>query len=97
MTDYNIHYSLQIVPKAEGRDTYSLVDKAIEIIQSSGLKYMVTPMETVIEGPYKEIQSIADKAQKACLDAGAEEVLVFIKMHYRKNSDVTMEEKNLDR
>ncbi len=97
MTEHNIHYSLQIVPKAEGIDTYSLVDKAIEIIQSSGLKYMVTPMETVIEGPYQAIQKIADDAQKACLDAGAEEVLVFIKMHYRKNSDVTMEEKNLNR
>ena len=51
MTTHNIHYSFQIVPKAENCDTYGLVDKAIEVIQASGLKYMVTPMDTVIEGP----------------------------------------------
>ena len=97
MVEHNIHFSLQIVPKAEGKNTYDLVDKAIEVIQSSGIKYMVTPMETVLEGKYSEIQKVLDEAQKACLDVGAEEVLVFTKMHYRKNGDVTFEEKNLDR
>jgi len=97
MIDHNIHYSLQIVPKAKGLDTYSLVDKAIEVIQKSGLKYIVTPMDTVLEGPYEKVTATAEQAQKACLDAGAEEVLVFIKMHYRRGSDVTMDEKNLDR
>ncbi len=97
MTNHKIHYSLQIVPKAEGKETYDLVDKAIAVIQESGLRYLVTPMDTVIEGPYEQVQRIAEDAQKACLDAGAEEVLVFIKMHYRKDKDVTLEEKNLNR
>ena len=97
MTTHNIHYSFQIVPKAENCDTYGLVDKAIEVIQASGLKYMVTPMDTVIEGHYDKVQETVEKAQIACLEAGADEVLVFIKMHYRKNSSVTIEEKNIQR
>ncbi len=97
MTKHDIHYSLQIVPKAKGKDTYSLVDEAIGVIQKSGLKYLITPMDTIIEGPYEQVQATAEKAQQACLAAGAEEVLVFIKMHYRSTGPVTMEEKRLDR
>lgn len=97
MIDHNIHYSIQIVPKAKNKETYPIVDEAIAVIQNSGLRYMITPMETVMEGPYAQVTAVAEKAQKACIDAGAEEVLVFIKMHYRVNGDVTFEEKALDR
>ena len=97
MVENKIHFSLQIVPKSKNHDTYELVDEAIKIIQDSGIRHMITPMETVFEGTYEEVISISEKAQKACLNAGAEEVLVFIKMHYRKDGDVTFEEKRLDR
>ncbi len=95
LDNQKIHLALQIVPKKEGANTYHLVDKAIEVIQSSGVKYMVTPMETVMEGTFDELHTIALNAQKAVMAAGAEEVLVYIKMHYRKSGDVTFEEKGI--
>lgn len=93
----NIHLSIQIVPKKEGADIYPMIDKAIEVIQASGVKYMITPMETVMEGPFNQLNEIALKAQQAVLEAGADEVLVFIKMHYRRDRNVSFEEKRIDR
>lgn len=93
----NIHLSIQIVPKKEGTDIYPIIDKAIEVIQQSGVKHMITPMETVMEGPFDQLNNIALKAQEAVLAAGADEVLVFMKMHYRAHGNVSFEEKNLDR
>ncbi|WP_215224581.1 thiamine-binding protein [Echinicola shivajiensis] len=89
----SINLGLQIVPKSEKLDTYSLVDKAIEVIQASGVKYEVNPFETVMEGPEDKLMAIAKKAQDAVLDAGADEVLVYYRMQIRKNGDVTMGEK----
>lgn len=88
-----INLGIQIVPKSKTLDTYVLVDKAIEVIQKSGVTYEVTPFETVMEGPQDELMAIALKAQEAVLLAGADEVLVYYRMQIRKGSDVTMGEK----
>lgn len=88
-----INLGIQIVPKSKTLDTYALVDKAIEVIQKSGVNYEVTPFETVMEGPQDELMAIALKAQEAVLEAGADEVLVYYRMQIRKGSDVTMGEK----
>ncbi len=41
--DHKINLALQIIPKSDKHDLYTLVDKAIEVIQNSGLKYEVCP------------------------------------------------------
>ena len=89
----SINLGIQIVPKSKNLDSYALVDKAIEVIQKSGVKYEVTPFETVMEGPQDQLMSIARQAQEAVLAAGADEVLVYYRMQIRKATDVTMEEK----
>lgn len=89
----SINLGIQIVPKSKTLDSYALVDKAIEVIQNSGVKYEVTPFETVMEGPQDKLMEIARKAQVAVLEAGADEILVYYRMQIRKNYDVTMEEK----
>lgn len=88
-----INLALQIIPRTSKNNAYELVDKAIEVIQQSGVKYQVCPFETVMEGEYDQLVKIARDAQDACLKAGAEEVLTFIKIQYRKDRDVTIEEK----
>ncbi|MCF1750756.1 thiamine-binding protein [Mariniradius sediminis] len=88
-----INLGIQIVPKSKTLDSYALVDKAIEVIQQSGIKHIVTPFETVMEGPQEELMEIARRAQEAVLAAGAEEVLVYYRMQIRKNSDVSIEDK----
>jgi uncharacterized protein (TIGR00106 family) len=85
--------ALQILPKATGKDIYSIIDKAIEVIQKSGLKYKVCPFETVMEGPYDKILAVVEDAQQAVFNAGAEEVLVYVKIQRRPNADVFLEEK----
>ncbi|HEY4654617.1 MAG TPA: thiamine-binding protein [Cyclobacteriaceae bacterium] len=91
--NHTIHLAIQIVPLVSRQQAYGLIDKAIEAIAATGLPYSVGPMETVLEGTYDEVLSAARKAQQACLDAGADELVVNIKLHVRKNGDVTMDEK----
>ncbi len=88
-----INLGIQIVPKSKGLDSYWLVDQAIEVIQKSGVKYVVTPFETVMEGTQDELMSVARDAQQAVLDAGADEVLVYYRMQIRKDKDVSIEDK----
>ena len=97
MTNKDIHLAIQVVPLDRDSNTYSKIDAAIEVIQQSGLKHMITPMETVIQGPYEKVQEVSRKAQEALAEAGCNEFLVNIKMHIRLDGDVTMEEKRLDR
>jgi uncharacterized protein (TIGR00106 family) len=89
----SINLGIQIVPKSKTLDSYALVDKAIEVIQNSGVKYEVTPFETVMEGPEDKLMAIARQAQEAVLEAGADEILVYYRMQIRNNADVTMAEK----
>ncbi|MTI22855.1 MTH1187 family thiamine-binding protein [Fulvivirga sp. RKSG066] len=91
--DHTINAAVQIVPNTNSTDIYPIIDKAIEVIQQSGLKYEVTPMETVIEGKYDEVMSVIKKAQSASLQAGAKELIVAIKLHVRQSEDVSFEEK----
>jgi len=88
-----INLGLQIVPKSKNQESYDLVEKAIEVIQDSGVKYEVTPFETVMEGPQEELMAIALHAQQAVFNAGAEEVLIYYRLHVRKDANVSMEEK----
>ncbi len=93
---HQVHISIQIVPIAT-KPLYPIIDKAIEVIQRSGVAYTVGPMETVMQGNYDELMQVAKDAQNACLNAGADEVVVTMKVHARKDGDVTWHEKNLDR
>ncbi|KEO74621.1 thiamine-binding protein [Anditalea andensis] len=88
-----INLGIQIVPKSKTQESYSLVDKAIEVIQDSGVKFEVTPFETVMEGPQEQLMAIAMEAQNAVFNAGAEEVLIYYRIHIRKDSNVTIDEK----
>lgn len=97
MTNHDISLGIQIIPKSKTLDTYKLVDEAINVIKSSGVPHIITPFETVMQGRYDELMQISNNAQKAVLDSGAEECLVYYRIHYRKNADVTFEEKRMDR
>jgi uncharacterized protein YqgV (UPF0045/DUF77 family) len=88
-----INLGIQIVPKSKTLDAYALVDKAIAVIQESGVKHVVTPFETVMEGTEDQLFEIAKKAKDAVFDAGAEEVLVYYRIQIKKDADVSIEDK----
>lgn len=88
-----VNIALQVLPSAKGKNTYSLVDKAIEVIQNSGIKYKVCPFETVMEGSYDEIMEIIKKVHETCYSNGTETMMTYIKIQTAANSDVSIEDK----
>jgi uncharacterized protein YqgV (UPF0045/DUF77 family) len=93
---HQVHVAIQIVPISKGHP-YPIIDKAIDVIHASGVAYKVGAMETVLQGDYDVIMQVVKKAQEICLEAGADEVAVNIKVHAKKDSDVTWDEKGLER
>lgn len=87
-----VNVGFQVLPKSKEKNSYELVDKAIEVVAASGVKYEVDPMETVMEGEYDRLMEIVKKAQEAVITAGADEAMTFIKVHYRPEG-VTIHEK----
>jgi Uncharacterized conserved protein len=87
-----VNIALQILPSSKTIHPYTLVDKAIEVIANSGLRYQVTPFETVMEGTYDEIMEIVKKAQEACYEAGADSLMTYVKVQTAKQ-DVSIEDK----
>ena len=88
-----INASIQIVPKCQPAEFYQAIDAAIKVIQASGLKYMVTPMETIVEGNYDQVMAVFKEAQEASFNNGADDLAVNIRFHLRKNGDISFEEK----
>ena len=89
---HRINASIQIIPKSQKHDTYALVDKAILAIRDSGIRHMVTPLETIVEGTYEEVSDVFRKANEA-VASEADEILVIIKMHMSAHRDISFEEK----
>lgn len=83
---------LQILPFSKEKDTYDLVDKAIEEIQKSGVKYEVDALETVLEGELDDLLEVVKKTVYATIEAGADEVAAEVKIHYRPQG-TSIEEK----
>lgn len=84
--------SLQVLPVVDETDLYRVVDKVIEYIQSSGVKFEVGPMETTMEGELDELLEIVKKAQEICTDNGAKRVVSVVKIDY-KPEGITINEK----
>lgn len=88
-----VNMALQVIPLVESKKVYDIVDEAIECIINSGIKYLVTPFETVLEGNLDELLQLVKKVQDACYIAGAEEIIINIKIHSSNVSDVLIKEK----
>lgn len=87
-----VNIALQILPSSKTIHPYALVDKAIEAIAASGIRYKVTPFETVMEGTYDDIMKVVKQEQEACYEAGAESLMTYIKIQSSIN-DVSIEDK----
>jgi uncharacterized protein YqgV (UPF0045/DUF77 family) len=89
---HQVHVAIQIVPIGGGHP-YPIIDKALEVIAQAGVDHRVGAMETVMQGPYDVLMDVARRAQEACLLAGADDVVVTMKVHARRQGDITWEEK----
>lgn len=88
----SINVSLQVIPSVPEERIYPVVDKVIEYIKSTGVKHIVGPMETTMEGDLDTLMEIVKKAQEICIKEGASRVASVVKIDY-KAEGVTMDEK----
>lgn len=88
-----VNIAIQVIPFSRERELYDLVDLAIQVIESAGVNYRVCPFETVMEGEYDRLMEIVKECQQICLDNGADQVLVNLKIQHRKEGDVRISDK----
>ena len=70
--------AVEVLPFCD--DPYPVVDRAIEAIRATGIKYQVCPLETVMEGTLDQCLAAAKAAHEACFEAGVQRALTFIKI-----------------
>lgn len=75
---HTVTLSVQVLPLTE--NAYPIVDAAIAAVQATGIKYLVTPMETVLEGTLDACLAAARAAHEACFSAGVQSAVTIIKI-----------------
>lgn len=88
-----VNLAIQVLPSGKQENIYPIVDKAIEVIQKSGVNYTVCPFETVMEGEYEQLMKIVQEVQQACFNAGADNLITNIKIQQSKNKNVFINDK----
>lgn len=84
--------SIQIVP-LQSEQAYDKIDRVIDLIKSTGLRYEVGPFNTCIEGEIDELLELIKQSKKLCFEEGVEELLINCQFHLKKNQDCLMNEK----
>ena len=88
-----VNAAVQVLPQSRVKHIYDIVDEAIDEIKRSGIRFQVCPFETVVEGDFDEVVALIGKIKARCFAAGADDVLINIKIQARKDGMVTIEEK----
>jgi uncharacterized protein (TIGR00106 family) len=87
--------SVSVVPVGTGSTSVSsYVAKCHEVLKESyGIKYMLTPMSTVLEGDLGALLATVAKLHAVPFESGAMRVLTTLIIDDRRDSDLTMEGK----
>ena len=82
--------AIQILPEAaDDNQLCDRVDKVIDYIKSTGLKYEVGPFETTIEGEdIDRLMDIAKDCLHIAIEAGASKVSSYIKVVYKPEGEI---------
>jgi uncharacterized protein YqgV (UPF0045/DUF77 family) len=92
-TKNKINLAIQVLPEADGKIKYDLVDQAILAIEKSGFRHRVCPFETVVECRYEDLPGLIKNIHEACMNAGTERMLTNMKIQVDFEKDVTIEDK----
>ena len=80
----NALVSIQIIPKTKnGEDVIPYVDEAIRIIDKSGVKYEVHPLETTMEGELSQLLEIIADMNEKMIEIGSRNVISQVKILYQ--------------
>jgi uncharacterized protein (TIGR00106 family) len=87
----NALISIQILPKTkDGEDVIPYVDEAIKVIQQSGVKYEVHPLETTMEGELQQLFDVITKMNERMIEIGSKNVISQVKILYQPDG-ITMD------
>ncbi|WNR42159.1 thiamine-binding protein [Paenibacillus roseipurpureus] len=79
----NALVSIQIIPKTViNEDVIPYVDRAIEVIAKSGVKYVVSPLETTMEGDLSQLLHIIEEMNAAMIAMGSPNVISLVKIYF---------------
>jgi uncharacterized protein (TIGR00106 family) len=80
----NALVSIQIIPKTKkGEDVIPYVDEAIAIIEKSGVRYEVHPLETTMEGNLPDLFKVIEQMNERMIEMGSSNVISQIKVLYQ--------------
>ena len=79
----NALVSIQIIPRTKNNeDVIPYVDKAIAVIDRSGVKYRVAPLETTMEGELDQLLNVVKEMNEVMIAEGCPSVISQIKILY---------------
>ena len=86
---------ISVVPVGTGSPSASeFVAGAVQIVKNEpGVKYRLTPMNTIIEGDLEQLLAMAKKMHDSAFAAGAARVVTTIRIDERHDKPLTMEGK----
>jgi uncharacterized protein YqgV (UPF0045/DUF77 family) len=80
----NTLLSIQIIPQPpNGESSLPYIERAIEIIQNSGLPYRVGPLETTVEGELNQLLSFVSSLVNEMTQMNCSSVLSQIKIFHK--------------
>ena len=100
----NCSIAIQVLPQINNQlivcesnenknEVYRVVDEVIKYIDSTGVKYVVGPFETVLIGEFDQLFDIIKECQKIAITKGATSTLTYLKVSFNPNGVSTIEEK----
>lgn len=85
--------SIQIIPNTpNGEDTIPYVDEAIKIIEESGVRYEVHPLETTMEGDLAMLVGVIEKMNHRMHELDCASVISQVKIYSRKDNKASAHE-----
>ncbi|MEJ7766499.1 MAG: MTH1187 family thiamine-binding protein [Chitinophagaceae bacterium] len=93
MHNFIINASIQIIPIVTDKHPYEWVDEAIGILQKSGIKYIVGPFATVIEGNYNQVMEVINQVNEYLYQKGCAEWISSIQIQFKSDRNITLNEK----
>lgn len=92
-TTPKLNLAIQVLPQSSIKHPYAIVDKAIEVIQNSGLNYQVCPFETVVEGTMDNLLELIRKVHETCYQHETDQMMMYLKIQSSKDEDLSIEDK----
>lgn len=76
-----VFLAFQVIPRVKEGNIFEVVDQAIKVVKDANVPYQVSAMETTMKGELDYLLEVVKRAQQACYNAGAIEVITNIKIH----------------